>query len=270
MDACLFCGEPELVEIFEFYGNGEFQLETCCGDMHEATIEYLNEVEPDEAAAWLSTLGHGGFADEKGRAIPILPAMHHRGLRRVIADEGQFLLDWNLTLADAPWREVRTFIADHHRHNRPPAGWKFGTAVKNGGQTIAVASVGRPVSKAFDHTKVLEVNRVCVREDVPQAFVWNACSKLYGWAAKEGRRRGFEKIITYTREDELGTSLIAAGWEIDGKVRGASWSRPSRPRVDHGENVNKIRWKKDLIRSKGANRVTKQRTQLDSQDRCAA
>lgn len=238
---CLFCDDDERVEIFEYFTSGEFILDTCCEGMRDEANAYLAE-DPKAAAAWLETLGHDGDADWR----PL------NNLRRVIDGEGQLLLDFNLVLAAAPWREVRKFIADHHRHNRPPAGWKFGTAVKNGSQTIAVASVGRPVSKAFDHTKVLEVNRVCVREDVPQEFVWNACSKLYGWAAQEARRRGFEKIITYTREDELGTSLIAAGWEIDGKVRGASWNRQSRPREDHGPNVNKIRWKRDLARPRRA------------------
>ncbi len=205
---CLFCGDDERVEIFEVYASGEFQLDTCCEGMSDSCNEFLSE-DPKAAARWLETLGHGGYE------APVVG-----GLRRVIEDDGQLLLDHNLSLVPVRWAAAKAFIAQHHRHCAPPAGWKFGQAIMNGGQCIAVASVGRPVARGFDAAKVIEVNRLCVRTDVPAGFVWNACSKLYGWAAREAKKRGFHKIITYTLESEDGTTLTAAGWKIDGRVAG--------------------------------------------------
>lgn len=210
---CTHCGDDELCELFEIYASGEFQIETCCLGMHEAVNEYLAELDPKEAARWLETLGHGGDV------APVLPVLRPEGLRRVIDDDGQFLLDCNLRVVDVTLREAKAFVAEHHRHCPPPVSWRFGAAVMNGSQRIAVICVGRPVARAFDHTRIVEVNRLCVRVDVPPGFVWNACSLLYGWAAREAKRRGFSRVITYTLEHEPGTTLKAAGWSQDGKTR---------------------------------------------------
>jgi hypothetical protein len=37
---------------------------------------------------------------------------------------------------------------------------------------------------------------------------WNACSVLYGAAAREAKRRSFQKIITYVFASDVDTSLI--------------------------------------------------------------
>ena len=43
------------------------------------------------------------------------------------------------------------FIAQHHRHNKPPAGWKFGVGLECDGVLVGVATAGRPVARALDH-----------------------------------------------------------------------------------------------------------------------
>lgn len=102
--------------------------------------------------------------------------------------------------------------------------------------------VGRPVARMIDAQRVLEVNRLCVRTDVPAALVWNACSMAYAWAAKQALRRGFEKIITYTLDGEPGTTLKAAGWVVEHRTKGRSWSTASRLRDDKTPTVDKLRW----------------------------
>ena len=51
------------------------------------------------------------------------------------------------------------------------------------------------------------------------------------------------RMVTYTLASEGGTSLRAAGWRAVADVRGKSWSRPGRPRVDtEVTKQQKIRW----------------------------
>lgn len=229
---CLHCGEPERCELFEVWDDGNFMLDTCCEGMRDAAAEFLAE-DPKAAAKWMA--GELSIDDLCGRR-----------LRRVIDDAGHLVLDWNLTVHPISWAQARDFVRKHHRHCPPPAGWRFGAGVHNGGQLVGVVLVGRPVARAIDHQAVVEVNRLCVRTDLPDGLTWNACSQLYGWAAREAKRRGFKRVITYTMSHEPGTTLRAAGWTADGAVKGRSWSAPSRPRLDKSPRVDKTRWVRQL------------------------
>ena len=54
---------------------------------------------------------------------------------------------------------------------------------------------------------------------------------LYGYACNEEKQRGYQRVITYTRADEAGTSLRAAGFVRDGRMtKGGSWHHKNRPR----------------------------------------
>lgn len=242
---CMFCGELERVEVFEAFADGAFILDACCEGMLDAANEEMAE-DPKAAARWLGALPVAGF-DELGGAS--FEQVMGRDLRRVLDNDGQLLLDWNLRIVPIAWSGAKAFIKKHHDHCKPPAGWRFGAAVMNGSQMVGVVSVGRPVARAIDHKKVVEVNRLCVRRDVPRGLVWNACSLLYGWAAREAKKRGFERVITYTMEHEPGVTLRAVGWKPEACVRGrvAGWDTASRPRdAANTPNVNKVRWAREL------------------------
>lgn len=96
--------------------------------------------------------------------------------------------------------------------------------------------LGRPVSRILQQRGLLEVNRVAT------TGARNACSMLYGWASREARRRGATGLVTYTREDEPGTSLRAAGWVKTGRTRARKrgWSNRAGRRTQLP--VDKIRW----------------------------
>lgn len=106
--------------------------------------------------------------------------------------------------------------------------------------------VGNPVARGLMGRGTVEVNRLCIRRDVPRALAWNACSRLYSWAAREAEARGFERIVTYTRDDEDGGSLRAAGWVRDARVRGRSWNGRTRARTDRAPPIDKHRWSRAL------------------------
>jgi hypothetical protein len=52
----------------------------------------------------------------------------------------------------------------------------------------------------------------------------NACSRLYSAACRAAAAMGYVRAITYTLEDEPGTSLRASGFTMDGKTKGGEWT----------------------------------------------
>jgi hypothetical protein len=106
------------------------------------------------------------------------------------------------------WRAACDFIADLHRHHRPPRGQKWAIGcIDESGKMRGVATCGRPVARAYDDGITLEVNRTCT-DGCP-----NANSFLYGACARIAANMGYSKIVTYTQEGESGISLRAAGWK---------------------------------------------------------
>ena len=58
----------------------------------------------------------------------------------------------------------------------------------------------------------------------------NACSFLYGAAARACFALGYRRIGTYVLKSEPGTSLKAAGWKLIGERGGGkSWNTAQRP-----------------------------------------
>lgn len=132
----------------------------------------------------------------------------------------------SLHLVPMSLAQANEHVAAWHRHNRPVPGAKFCIgAADEEGTLRAVAIVGRPVARKFDDGQTLEVNRVATDG------TRNANSMLYGAAARAGFALGYTRIITYTRTDESGSSLKAAGWKVIAeRPARIGWSVPSRPR----------------------------------------
>lgn len=105
-------------------------------------------------------------------------------------------------------REAQTFVAHHHRHNKPPRGWKFGTSVRKEGAIVGVVTAGRPISRETQQREPLtiEVNRTCTDG------TRNANSMLYAAIWRAAKALGYTRAITYIQGDETGASLKAAGW----------------------------------------------------------
>jgi hypothetical protein len=142
-----------------------------------------------------------------------------------------------LHLKPVSFAEAKAYITEHHRHHLPPQGWKFGVAVvDDDGVTRGVITCGRPVARRLDDGYTLEVTRCCTDGTK------NASSMLYGAARRAAKALGYRKVITYTLASEPGISLRAAGWEETGRVKGRSWSVPSRPREDKHPLEDKVRW----------------------------
>ena len=131
---------------------------------------------------------------------------------------------------------AKEYIAQEHRHHKPPQGALFAVGVSSDDHIVGVATVGRPVARMLDDGHTAEVSRLCTNGHR------NACSKLYAMAWRICREMGFQKLITYILEEESGVSLKAAGWRCIGEAGGGSWSRPSRKRDDKAPLEKKQRW----------------------------
>lgn len=131
-----------------------------------------------------------------------------------------------LSVIPMSFADAAQFVRQHHRHHTPPQGHKFSLGAVDGDELVGVVIVGRPVARRRDDGQTLEVTRLCTNGHK------NACSFLYGAAARATFALGYRRIGTYILKREPGTSLAAAGWKLIGETPGKSWSVPSRPRVD--------------------------------------
>lgn len=132
-----------------------------------------------------------------------------------------------LTIVPIFQKQAKDFIAQHHRHHKPPVGSVFQIAVSDNGKIVGVAMVGRPVARKLQDGVTLEVNRLCTDGTK------NACSMLYAACWRVAKNMGYNRLITYILDSENGITLKAAGWHLLGQRGGLSWDVPSRPRETH-------------------------------------
>lgn len=137
-------------------------------------------------------------------------------------------------------KDANKFVENLHRHHKPVHRDKFRIGAQVDGELVGVVQVGRPVSRCMDDGNTLEVVRLCTNGEK------DVCSFLYSRAARVAREMGYEKIITYILEDEVGISLKASGWEFDGTTKGGSWDTPARRREQKAPTCKKNRWVKRL------------------------
>lgn len=136
-------------------------------------------------------------------------------------------------------KDAQSFIAIHHRHNRPPVGHKFSVGLYVNQKLVGVAMAGRPVARMLDDGLTLEVTRVCT--DMTK----NAISKLLSSVTRAAKAMGYTKCITYTQHDEGGASLRASGWVLAAILQPRNgWDSPSRRRViiEKESLVKRLRW----------------------------
>lgn len=135
--------------------------------------------------------------------------------------------------------EANAFIAALHRHHAPVVGHRFSIGVADAsGLLRGVCVVGRPVARlAGSPRDVAEVTRLAT-DGTP-----NACSMLYGAAARAARALGFRRIQTYTLLSEGGASLRASNWVEEGPAGGGQWKHSDgRPRRTDQPTEVKTRW----------------------------
>jgi hypothetical protein len=142
-----------------------------------------------------------------------------------------------LTLADA-----NAFVTEHHRHNKAVQGHKFSIGATVDGQLVGVAITGRPVARKLDDRMTVEVTRLCVLETAPKG----CCSFLYRAAWRIAAAMGYQRLITYTTDQESGSSLRGAGFKEVARspawAEGKGWTTRSNREWQAVHAAGKIRW----------------------------
>lgn len=136
------------------------------------------------------------------------------------------------------------FIRAKHRHHGPTAGALWRHAIHDEAGLTGVAIVGRPVARALNDGRTVEVTRLCT-DGIP-----NGCSMLYAAARRVADAMGYRRGLTYILKSEWerfdqgrrvgGRSVLAAGYRFLWQVDGRSWDCASRPRVDKHPTEDKI------------------------------
>lgn len=145
-----------------------------------------------------------------------------------------------LTARPIELRDANDFVGRLHRYHDPVYRDKCRVAAYDGDKLVGVAQLARPVSRMLDDGQTIEVVRLCTDG------TRNACSFLYGRAARAARELGYSKIITYILASEDGASLRASGWHKEADTKGGRWDCPSRPRQTTAPMTKKQRWAKWL------------------------
>lgn len=136
-------------------------------------------------------------------------------------------------------KEANDFVSRHHRHHKPAVGHRFSIGAEHDGRLVGCVIVGRPVARQSDQKNIAEVTRLVTDGTA------NACSFLYGQAARAAKELGFQIIQTFILPTESGTSLKASGWTSSGITKVGSWHTRKNRRSDQPEG-RKIKWSKLL------------------------
>jgi hypothetical protein len=136
--------------------------------------------------------------------------------------------------------EANSFVGAFHRHHKAVVGHRFSFGVESCGKLVGTVICGRPVARKTDQYRVAEVTRLCT-DGTP-----NACSFLYGAAAKICKIMGFSRIQTFILPNENGVSLKAAGWKFDGVCNSSGAGFKSRAGRRNDIHPPKHRWIKNL------------------------
>ena len=177
---------------------------------------------------------------------PIRPGRPGKLRRSVDSDQTQ------LEIVPVNWEEACSFVSDWHRHLRPPRGHKFSIGVMTpDGILRGVATVGRPVARAEDDGRTLEVTRTAT-DSTP-----NTNSALYGAAWRAAKALGYRRLVTRNQEGESGVSLRAAGYRVVAeRPARPGWDAPSRPRSNETGNVARTLWEADRSHVRPAKEAT--------------
>lgn len=141
--------------------------------------------------------------------------------------------------------QARRFVADHHSHHDPHVGEIFAFGAFVGHSLVGVEVIGRPVAPALDDSETWEITRQTIGPGAPRF----ASSRLHGAAGRMARVFGVG-LITYTRIDEPGRSLLAANFHPEAIAIGRAHDTGNRAArwlpglyEPSTEIVDRVRWR---------------------------
>lgn len=129
----------------------------------------------------------------------------------------------------------------HRHHAKLPGGfgWFCVAAVTDEGRVCGVAIAGRPTNRNNADGQTVEVLRIATNGHR------NACSFLAGACARAAKAVGAHRCITYTLDEESGSSLRGAGWTMEKRGIKSWWTHSGtrKAAVDRPHmKKSKVRW----------------------------
>lgn len=145
---------------------------------------------------------------------------------------------YGLELVPLKRAEAQAFVNRVHRHHGAPIGDLFRVGAQLHGELVAVGMAGRPIARAYDDGRTVEIVRVAA-DGTP-----NATSIIYSALTRSAWALGYTRVITYTEDGESGASLRGAGWRVIAqRTARRGWNTPSRPRGDETyKSVSRTLW----------------------------
>lgn len=133
-----------------------------------------------------------------------------------------------------------------HSHHKPVRVHRFAIGALEGPDLVGVVIVATPVAPALCDGVTFEVTRLCTNGHK------NAASFLLGRAWAASKAMGVERLISYTRADELGTCYRAAGWSGElMRTRNDGWDTGNKSQrylpglyEPTTEIVRRVRWQR--------------------------
>ncbi len=163
-------------------------------------------------------------------------------------------------------REAMRIVARWHRRHPEMRGAMWALVLLVDQEPEGVITIARPCRELQRGAERLEASRVAVREDLPRIkdehgkeHANSGCSMLYAAASRAARAMGATDLLTYTHEDEPGSSLRGAGWVKDGHItKDESHDRVNRPRKNAASKKSGRKhrrfapWSEMLVKSSSA------------------
>lgn len=141
----------------------------------------------------------------------------------------------SLNLRPISFNAAKKWVGEHHRHSSMPNGWKFGAAIYDNERMCGVVMCKPPTARMLDDGFTLEIQRLCTDG------TRNACSFAYASMVRVAKELGYKRVVTYTREEESGSSLKAVGFQCVAGGIAEDWSRRWGPR-NNVAGTPRLRW----------------------------
>lgn len=142
-------------------------------------------------------------------------------------------------------KDANAFVIRHHRHNSKVRAAKYCIAALKNNTIVGVLVASIPNSRLLNDRLTIEFVRVCTDGTK------NAISFLVSKGRRIAQSMGYQKIITYTLQEEYGASMKASGFIIEYKQKRINnWNNAhgrQRETLLLFENKLKCRWSINLI-----------------------
>lgn len=150
-----------------------------------------------------------------------------------------------IELRHIPRDKAQAAVSAWHSHHRRHHGDILCIGAFLAGELVAVEVCGRPTAPKSDDGVTWEITRQAIGPNAPP----HTSSRLHGCAVRVARELGVTLVISFTRIDERGSSMLASNFRPVAVGRGrGDWESGKKQRSLPGlyepttEQIDRVRW----------------------------